>query len=416
MTFQVEEIRSHFPSLSSGDIFFDGPGGTQVPQEVIDAVVDYYRSSNSNLHGAFATSQRTDAMLAASRAALADFLNASSPDEIVFGPNMTTLTFGISRAFGRTLNPGDEIILTRMDHDADVSPWIALEERGAVIKWIDIHPEDCTLNLADLEKHLSHKTRLVAVGGASNAVGTMNDLVSIIRLAHAAGALVFVDAVHLAPHAPIDVQALDCDLLACSVYKFYGPHLGVLYGKYGLLDQLRAYKVRPARSQPPDKFETGTANHEGIAGARAAVDYLAWLGEKHGLDFAGQGGVYTGRRLHLKKALTTIQAYERELFTRLMRGLGDIPGVQIYGITDPARFDCRTPTVAFTIKGHTPRQIAEQLGREGIYVWEGNYYALVLMERLGLQEHGGAVRVGLSHYNTQAEIDRFLHVMGHHYG
>ncbi len=411
MTFDVREIRSHFPSLLSGAVFFDNPGGTQVSQEVIDAVCDYYKTSNSNTHGAFATARRTDAVMADARAALADFLNAASPNEIVFGPNMTTLTFNVSRALGRTLNAGDEIIVTHLDHDADISPWLALQERGAVCKWVNIHPEDCTLDLAEFEKQLSGKTRIVAVGGASNAVGTINDLKTIIPMAHMAGARVFVDAVHLAPHVPIDVQSLDCDLLACSVYKFYGPHLGVLYGKYELLDQLPAYKVRPAGNQPPDKFETGTQNHEGIAGAKAAIQYLAALGGKYGEPFAASFKSLSGRRLQLKTALSAIKANEKELFTRLMVGLRDVPGIHIYGIADPKRFDQRTPTVAFTLDGLTPREVAERLGQEEIYVWDGNYYALAVMERLGLEGHGGAVRVGLGHYNTAEEVDRFLDLL-----
>ena len=411
MPYNVDEIRSHFPSLQSGATFFDNPGGTQVPQSVIDAVSDYYKTSNSNTHGAFATSQRTDAVITEARHAFADFLNARSPDEIVFGPNMTTLTFNISRAIGRVLDEGDEIIVTRLDHDADIAPWLALEERGAIIRWVDIHPDDCTLDMADFEKHLSTKTKVVAVGGASNAVGSMTDLKTIVPLAHMAGALVFIDAVHLAPHEPIDVQDLACDLLACSAYKFYGPHLGVLYGKSDLLKRLMPYKVRPAGNAAPDKFETGTANHEGIAGARAAIDYLAALGEKYGTPHAVEFKSFTGRRLHLKAAMTAIKKYERDLFTRLMRGLRELPGIQIYGITDYARFGYRTPTVAFTLKGKTPREIAEQLGREKIYVWDGNYYALALMERLGLEEHGGAVRVGLAHYNTAAEVERFLKIL-----
>ena len=411
MAYNITEIRSHFPSLQSGAIFFDNPGGTQVCQEVIDAVSEYYRTANANTHGAFATSQRSDAIIAQARDAFADFLNAHSPNEIVFGPNMTTLTFNISRALGRQLNAGDEIIVTHLDHDADISPWLALEERGAIIRWVDIHADDCTLDMAEFEKHLSTQTKIVAVGGASNAVGTLNDLKTIIGLAHMAGAIAFVDAVHLAPHAPIDVQDLDCDLLACSAYKFYGPHLGVLYGNYDLLEQLRAYKVRPADNQPPHKFETGTQNHEGIAGALAAVNYLASLGEKYGALFAAQFKSFNGRRLSLKVALAAIKQYEKDLFIRLMRGLREIPDITIYGITDFDRFDYRTPTVAFTLDGKTPRAVAECLGHENIYVWDGNYYALALMERLGLEEHGGAVRVGLAHYNTVEEVDRFLAVL-----
>lgn len=411
MTYNTTEIRSHFPSLQNGTTFFDNPGGTQVPQQVIDAVTDYYRSANSNTHGAFETAQRTDKVIADARAAFADFINARSSDEIVFGPNMTTLTFNISRALGQWLNEGDEIIVTRLDHDANIAPWLALEERGAMIKWVDIHLDDCTLDMADFEKHLSTKTKIVAVGGASNAVGSVNDLKTIVPLAHMAGAIVFVDAVHFAPHMPIDVQDLDCDLLACSAYKFYGPHLGVLYGKLDLFDRLAPYKVRPSSNQAPDKFETGTQNHEGIAGALAAVNYLASLGEKYGAPFGAQFKSSQGRRLHLKTALAAIQSYERDLFTRLMRGLSEIRGVQIYGITDFARFGYRTPTVAFNAPGHAPREIAEKLGREKICVWDGNYYALALMERLGLEGHGGAVRVGLAHYNTADEVDRFLNLL-----
>ncbi|MBI5031372.1 MAG: cysteine desulfurase-like protein [Chloroflexi bacterium] len=411
MNYDVNEIRSHFPALQSGAIFFDGPGGTQVSQQVIDAVANYYKTMNANTHGAFATAQKSDAMIAEAHAAFADFLNARSPDEIVFGPNMTTLTFNISRALGRWLNPGDEIIVTHLDHDADISPWLALEERGAIIRWVDIHQDDCTLDLADYERQLSTKTKIVAVGGASNAVGSMNDLKTIISLAHMAGAVVFVDAVHLAPHSPIDVQDLDCDLLACSVYKYYGPHLGVLYGKYDLLDRLQAYKVRPAENTPPHKFETGTQNHEGIAGALAAVNYLASVGEKYGAPYAAQFKQFSGRRLHLKTALAAIKEYEKKLFVRLMTSLREIPGICIYGITDLARFDYRTPTVAFTLDGKTPREVAEHLGQQNIYVWDGNYYALALMDRLGLEGQGGAVRVGLAHYNTVEEVDRLLRLL-----
>ncbi len=411
MTYNITEIRSHFPSLQNENIFFDNPGGTQVPQQVIDAVSDYYKTANSNTHGAFDTSQRTDKVIADARAAFADFFNARSSDEIVFGPNMTTLTFSISRALGRWLDEGDEIIVTRLDHDGNIAPWLALEERGVVVKWVDIHTDDCTLDMADFEKQLSTKTKIVAVGGASNAVGSVNDLKTIVPLAHMAGAVVFIDAVHFAPHMPIDVQDLDCDLLACSAYKFYGPHLGVLYGKHDLLDRLAPYKVRPSSNQAPDKFETGTQNHEALAGATAAVNYLASLGGKYGASHAGQFKSLSDRRLNLKTSMAAIQAYERELFTRMMRGLSEVRDAQIFGITDYARFGYRTPTVAFNLPGRKPREIAEKLGREKIFVWDGNYYALALMERLGLEGHGGAVRVGLAHYNSAEEVDRFLSVM-----
>jgi cysteine desulfurase family protein (TIGR01976 family) len=411
MTFQPNAVRGNFPALRAGTIFFDGPGGTQVPQGVIDAGTTCLTNANANLGGAFETSKQTVELLSGARQAMADFLNARSPDEIVFGPNMTTLTFNLSRCLGRTLHPGDEIIVTRLDHDANIAPWLALGERGVSIKWVDIDPHDCTLNMVDLQRQFTMRTELVAVGYASNAVGTIPDVKKITDLVHERNGIVFIDAVHYAPHGPIDVQALNCDFLVCSAYKFFGPHVGIMYGKYELLERLPAYKVRPAEDRPPYKFETGTQNHEGIAGTTAALDYLASIGETHGPGFSGKFSSFSGRRLHLKTAMAVIQAYERELFTRLMEGLKEVPGLNVYGITDPRRFGERTPTVAFTMEGFTPREISERLAREHICVWDGNYYALAIMERLGLQENGGAVRVGLCHYNTAEEVDRLLEVL-----
>ncbi len=408
MSLDINYVRSNFPSLASGTIFLDNPGGTQVTQSVIDAVRDYYLTANANHGGSFATSRRSDEIVHAARQTLADFLNARSPDEIVFGNNMTSLTFHVARALGRALQPGDEIVVTRLDHDANISPWLALQERGLVVKWVDIQPDDVTLDMADFEKQLSDKTRIVAVGLASNAVGTVNPVREIADLAHMAKAFVYIDAVHAAPHVAIEVQALNCDFLVCSAYKFYGPHLGVLYGKLDLLERIAAYKVRPSPPEPPDKWETGTQNFEGIAGAAAAVNYLATLGEKYGGEYAGKFPGFTGRRLHLKTALTAIHAYEKELFTYMMAQLKDLNGVQIYGITDPARYDYRAPTVAFNLQGHHPRAVADALAKDNINVWDGNYYALAVMERLGLEEHGGAVRVGLAHYNTRGEVDRLM--------
>ena len=410
-------LRDQFPALQQTDeggrpfVYFDGPGGTQVPQAVIDAMADYLVQANTNVHGAFVTSQRTDQAIAEARKAMADFLNAPSPEEIVFGPNMTTLTFTISRAIGRELRPGDEIIVTRLDHDANIAPWQALEERGVVVHHADLKPADCTLDMDDLAGLINERTRLVAVGYASNAVGTINDVQRIAEMAHEVGAWIFVDAVHYAPHGPIDVQAIGCDFLACSAYKFFGPHLGALYGRYELLDQLRAYKVRPAEDHPPDKFETGTKNHEGLAGTTAAINYLADLGAEFGAPFADRYPGFEGRRLHLKTAMAAICAYERPLAERLVSGLASIPGTTVYGITDPACFDQRVPTVAFTLEGYTPRQVAERLGQAGIFVWDGNYYALAVTERLGVEESGGMVRVGIAHYNTAAEVDRLLAVV-----
>ncbi len=408
MSIDINFVRSNFPSLRSGTIFMDNPGGTQVTHSVIDAVRDYYLTANANHGGSFATSRRNDEIVHAARETFADFLNAHSGDEIVFGNNMTSLTFHISRALGRTLQPGDEIIVTRLDHDANISPWLALQERGLVVKWVDIHPEDVTLDMADFEKQLSDKTRIVAVGLASNAVGTVNPVREIADLAHMANAFVYIDAVHAAPHVAIDVQALNCDFLVCSAYKFYGPHLGVLYGKLDLLERIAAYKVRPSPPEPPDKWETGTQNFEGIAGGAATVNYLTTLGDKYGGEYVSKFPGFTGRRLNLKTALTAVHAYEKELFTYMMAQLKQLNGVQIYGITDPARFDYRAPTVAFNLKGKHPRAVADALAADNINVWDGNYYALAVMERLGLEEHGGAVRVGLAHYNTRAEVAKLM--------
>jgi cysteine desulfurase family protein (TIGR01976 family) len=404
------ELRKQFPALSltqNGQpfVFFDGPGGTHVPQRVIDAVTRYYVEMNSNRDGAFLTSQHSDAMLDEAHTAMADFLNARSPAEIAFSQNMTTHTFNLSRALGATLKAGDEIVVTVLDHEANSSPWKTLEERGVRVQWVDIHPEDCTLDMADLEAKLNERTRVIAIGYASNAVGTVNDVKAIVGMAHAVGALTYVDAVHYAPHGPMDVQDLDCDFLVCSVYKFFGPHLGVLYGKQSALERLPAYKVRPAGHS---RFETGTQNHEGIAGALAAIDYLAEVGRTYGAGYAPQYPGFAGRRLELKTAMTAIQAYERGLFERLMDGLKRVPGVRIWGIIGPAQFDRRTPTAAFTLDGVSPRQIAEYLGRRGICVWDGHFYAQALIERLGLDEAGGVVRVGLAHYNTVEEVDRLL--------
>ncbi len=410
-------LRAQFPALQLRDaagrpaVYFDGPGGTQVPQHVLDAVTDYLVKANSNTHGAFSTSQKTDEVLHTAREAMADFFNAEAPQQIAFGANMTTLTFHLSRSIGRTLQPGDEIVLTRLDHDANVSPWLALEERGVKIRFLDFHPEDCTLHYEALGDLLSAKTKLVAVGYASNAVGTINDVRRIVQMAQHVGALTYIDAVHYAPHGPIDVQALDCDFLVCSAYKFFGPHVGVLYGKQAVLDRLQAYKVRPQDGQPPYKFETGTLNHEGIAGTAAAIDYLAEVGKTCGAEFAGRYKNFSGRRLHLKQAMTAIQNHERHFSEKLLAGIRAIPGAQIFGIIDPARLLERTPTVSFRMQQYTPAVIAERLGRENIYVWDGNFYALEVTTRLGVEGRGGIVRIGLVHYNTDEEIDRCVRVL-----
>lgn len=399
-------IRSHFPALSQTRdgrpvVFFDNPGGTQCPQSVIDAVSHYLAFDNANHGGAFATSLRSDAMLSDAHQAMADFLGAASPAEIVFGPNMTSLTFSLSRALARELSAGDEIVVTRLDHDANVAPWLlAAEDRGAVVRWVDIHADDCTLDLDVFEALLSPRTRIVAVGYASNAVGTVNDIRRIAGMARAAGALTFVDAVQFAPHAPIDVQALGCDFLACSAYKFFGPHVGVLWGRQEHLERLRAYKVRPAGAHPPDKFETGTQNHEGIAGARAAVEYLASL--------APASVAQATRRERIVAGMDALRCHERELCRRLLEGLVRVPGLRVWGIADPGRLDERVPTVSFTLEGRPPRAMAESLAHAGIFAWSGHFYAVSLTERLGLDPSGGLLRVGLAHYNTAEEVDRLL--------
>ena len=420
-TIDLSALRTCFPALQQTDensrpyVYFDGPGGTQIPQAVIEAMADYFTTANANCGGAFITSTRNDEMILQARKAMADFLNAGSEREIVFGANMTTLTYNFSRAIGRSLQPGDEIIVTNLDHDANISPWLALAEKGIIIRWADFNVEDCRLNLDHFSSLLSAKTKLVAVGYASNAVGTINPIRKISAMAHDNGAQVWVDAVHYAPHRAIDVQAAGCDFLVCSAYKFFGPHVGIVWGRLELLEQLAAYKVRPAAQYPPHKFETGTLNHEGLAGVTAAVDYLAEIGRQYGGNLAGIKEIdvanYSGRRKDLKQAMGIISAYERPLFAYLLSELEKVSGVRIYGILNPQEFDERCPTLAFTQEGHSPKDIAAQLGQKGIFVWHGNYYALAVTEKLGVEKSGGMVRVGLAHYNTKEEVDRFLAVL-----
>ena len=404
----LTRVRSQFPSLSqtvAGQpaVFLDGPGGTQVPQRVIDAISDYLKNSNANTCGAYATSRRTDAVIADARAAMADFFGCDQ-DEVVFGPNMTTLTFVLSRSLGRELGPGDEILLTHLDHDANVSPWRALEERGVTIRFVDVNQEDCTLNMADLAQKLNSRTRVVAVGYASNAVGTINDVKEIVRLAHQKGALAYIDAVHYAPHGPIDVRALDCDFLVCSSYKFFGPHMGILYGKREHLQRLQPYKLRANTNAVPNRWEWGTLNHECIAGIAACVEYLADLGRQVDLSVST-------RRAALLAAYGAIQQHERGLAETLIRGLLAIPGLKFYGISDVAKLDRRCPTVAVRLAGHTPLELATRLGECGIFTWDGNYYALNLTERLDVEKDGGFLRIGLAHYNTASEVERLLQAL-----
>lgn len=407
MQLNLEWIRNQFPALTSvhnqQSIFFDGPGGTQIPQTVLEAMNTYLVESNANAHGPFATSRRTDALIISTRSAISDLLGCNS-DEIVFGANMTTLTFAFSRAIGRELKAGDEIVVTRLDHDANVSPWLELTDKGVVIRTVDINPEDCTLDFTDLEQKINSQTKLVAVGYASNAVGTINDLPKIVQLAHQVGALVFVDAVHYVPHSAIDVHALDCDFLACSAYKFFAPHLGVIYGKREHLARFRPYKVRPAADEVPSRWETGTLNFESLAGLVAAIDYLTSLGHQVAPDSPS-------RRAALIAAMRAIQVYEQQLCNHLVTGLQQIKGLKIFGLTQPEDLAWRTPTIGFRLAGSTPKEVATALGDRHIYTWHGNVYALGLTERLGIESQGGLVRIGLVHYNTLAECDRLLQVL-----
>lgn len=412
----ISAVRAHFPALARTHdgrelAYFDGPGGTQVPTECIDAMVDYLSHCNANHGGAFVTSVESDAVVAEAHEAMADLLNAARASEIVFGQNMTTLTFALSRSLGATLQGGDEIVLTRLDHDANFSPWYLMAlDRGVKVQVVDIHPEDCTLDLDDLSRLLGPRTRLVAVGMASNAVGTINPVWRIVEMAHAVGALTFIDAVHFAPHGPIDVQDLGCDFLACSPYKLFAPHLGVLYGRHQLLDSLPAYKVRPADPNPPGKLETGTLSHEALAGWLGTVRYLEWLAASN----SSRGGKLRSPRAHtLHAAMHVIEEWEHELKLHLLAGLQDLPRTRLYGLTDRRKLADRVPTFAIRIEGQHPHETARILAAHGICVWDGNYYAINLTERLGLEESGGMVRIGAAHYNTHEEIDRLLGVLRH---
>ncbi|MCS6826826.1 MAG: cysteine desulfurase-like protein [Caldilinea sp.] len=406
--FDARFVRPQFPALSERyngkpPIFFDNPGGTQVHESVIHAMTDYLTRRNANTHGVFATSRLSDETLDYARQAAADLLGAA-PEEVIFGANMTTLTFMLSRSLAAEFGPDDEIIVTRLDHDANVWPWVMMaEDTGAQVRWADVDLETCTLDMEHFRSLLNERTRLVAVGYASNAVGTINDVKTIIRWAKEVGAYTYIDAVQYAPHGLIDVKALDCDFLACSAYKFFGPHIGLLYGKREHLERLRAYRVRPAGEALPGKWETGTKNHEGMVGAAAAIDYIAGLGVTYGRASAG-----ASRREKLAAAWEVIGAYEYQLMDRLLTGLKTIPRVRIYGITDRMDWDKRVATVSIRKEGITPDALALKLAEENIFVWNGNFYALSISERLGVEESGGLVRIGLVHYNTIEEVDRCL--------
>ncbi len=398
-------IRAQFPALAqtvtgSPAVFLDGPGGTQVPQGVIDAISDYLSRNNANSGGAYHTSRNTDRMIAEARSAMGDFLNCDA-DEVVFGQNMTTLTYAMSRASGRELEAGDEIVLTLLDHDANFSPWKALEEKGVIIRTVKFNEADCTLDMQDLAEKIGGRTRLVAVGYASNAVGTINNVAEVVHLARQAGALSYIDAVHYAPHGPIDVRALDCDFLVCSTYKFFGPHMGVLYGKREHLKRLRPYKVRPNTDNIPNCWEWGTLNHECIAGIKACVDYWEAVGRRAKPEAAT-------RRDAILAAHEAIHQHECKMMEKMIAGLLAISGLKLYGISDPRRFEHRCATIVVRIEGHTPLELATKLGDRGIFTWDGNYYALNVTEQLDVERLGGFLRIGLVHYNTMEEVERLL--------
>ena len=410
MSLNIDLVRGQFPSLDRPAIFLDNPAGTQIAKPSLDRINKYLLECNANHEGMFETSRRSDEILHEAHVAMADFLNASRPEEIIFGNNMTTLTLHMSRTLARNLKAGDNILVTRLDHDANIAPWMLVaEDKGCNLLWVDIDVEAGTLDLDDFAKALEKKPKIAAFGYASNLLGTVNPVKKLTKMAKDAGALVYIDAVQYAPHGPINVQDIGCDFLVCSSYKFFGPHAGALYGKYDLLNEMKPYKVRPASNELPYKYETGTQNHEGIAGVLGALEYFAWLGTQFGADQAQawKEAGFSGRKLELKKGMSAMQVYEKELSRALIRIVESVPGTHIHGVTDLDRLDERVPTVSFTVDGKDPEKIADALGKLGFYVWNGHNYALAIVERMGLLEAGGMVRVGPVHYNTLAELEKF---------
>ena len=410
MAYDIERVRSAFPSLSETDggqprIYFDNPGGTQICQRSIDRMNEYLVRANTNTHGPFRTSRMTDEIIHETHAALADFVGADDPGEIVFGQNMTTITLHLSRSLAHLLNEGDEIVVTRMDHDANISPWLLVaRDRGCTVRWIDFDPQTYRYDEASVDAAITEKTRIVAVGYASNAIGTVNDVASVAEKAHAVGALVFVDAVQFAPHFVMDVKAIGCDILACSPYKFYGPHQGMAWARRDLLESLSPYKVRPADDTLPSRFETGTQSHEGMAATLGAVEHFEWMGTT-----MGAGG--TTRRERLVSGMEVLIDYERDLTRHLITGLQAIPGVTVHGLTREEDLTDRVPTVGMVKEGSDPDTLARRLAEANIFTWPGHYYAIEVIERLGLSASGGMLRIGLGQYNTVEEIDRLLNVL-----
>ncbi len=415
-SWDIGAVRAQFPALAVTDdgrrrIFFDAPGGTQVAQQVITRMTDYLVQHNANSGGPFVTSRRSDASSQEAHRAMADLLNAPAWEEIIFGANMTTLTFALSRSLGRRFKAGDEILLTRMDHDGNVSPWLLLaRDLGLTVKWLDFDPETYEYRLDQLPALVTERTRLAAVNFASNALGTINDVQAIAGAVHAVGGLVYVDAVQYVPHAPVDVQAIGCDFLACSAYKFFGPHQGIVWGRRALLEEMDAYKVRPAANELPTKFETGTQNFEAQAGCLGAVEYLEWLGQHQGRNHADRFPTMTGRRRKLHAAMAAMIDYEMELSRRLLDRLARVEGLCVHGITQRDRLGHRVPTFSVTLPGRKPAAMSRQLAAENIFVWDGSFYATEVINRLGLAENG-LLRIGLCHYNTPEEVDQLCDVI-----
>jgi len=404
MPLDIEATRAQFPALrrtvdGRQVAYLDGPGGTQVPERVIDAMAGLLRDGVSNHGGPFVTSRESDAVTERARAGIAALFNAS-PHEIVFGQNMTSLTFAVSRAIAATWEPGDNVVVTRLDHDGNVWPWVRAAADAAVeVRYLNFDPDNgCRLETDSLGDLLDERTRLVAVTHASNAVGTIVDVAPIVAAAHDAGAITYVDAVHYSPHGIIDVAATGTDFLAASSYKFYGPHTGCLYGRFELLDTLDAYKIRPPSDKPPDKWETGTQSFESLAGVAAAIDYIASLGEETEETLRGS----------LISAMSVLGEYERILSQRFLDGIGGMDRITLYG---PPSAEGRTPTFAIDVAGIATAEVARRLGDQGIFVWSGDYYAVEVMDRLGVADRGGLVRIGFVHYNSLDEVDRVLEAL-----
>lgn len=417
MSVQIDEIRARFPSLATLDdgtprVYFDNPAGTQVPQSVAHAVADSMLHRCANQGGPFRTSRMVDELIRDARAAMADLLNAASDDEIIFGQSMTALTFSLARSLGHVFKPGDEIIVSRMDHDANITPWTMMaRDHDLKVRWLPFNTDTYEFDLSDLDELLTERTRMVCVGGASNLTGTLHDVQQISAKARAAGAMTFIDGVQSVPHVPTDVQAIGCDFLACSAYKFFGPHQGILWGRRDAFAPLEAYQVRPASKKVPGCFETGTPSFELMAGTAAAVEYFDWIGARMAGDYLGRYEQLSGRRQRLHAAMALLADYEQGLSAHLIAGLASISGVTIHGVTDPAALSRRVPTVSFTATQQSPQSIAESLDKENIFVWHGHNYALEVVRTLGIEDSGGVVRVGPVHYNTVSELDRLLDLL-----